>query len=308
MDQVNFHKPYTRSYSDISQLSPIKTKFPVQTKPIKRPSYLNLDNVRVIQDNLVYIINLPACMADEELLKSPEYFGQYGKITKCVVNKTTVYTTATQGPSYAAYITYSTHEEAGLCIKTCDGICIHGRQLTLTFGTTKYCSNFLRNIQCQKVDCLYLHQMATQQNTVLREELPTKVTPQNSLLEKIFIQKLENDGKSLLPPAKIVRDRAYSEIVSGNGEGKRGRLASGDVFRSRFEFVVEDGDDGLVMPRYIVELARKSKPCEDLNEVPYEYIGEILSPSSPDKWASDIFEVIPKDYGRYCYITPKTGS
>lgn len=310
MDQVNLDKHFVRSFSDMSQFSPVKTKLPGQSRTLKRPSQLSLDNVRVIQDNLVYIINLPACMADEDLLKSEEYFGQYGKITKCVVNKTTVYTTAAQGPSFAAYITYSTHEEAGLCIKTCDGISIHSRQLTLTFGTTKYCTNFLRNIQCQKPDCLYLHQMATKQNTILREELPTKVTPQNSLLEKIFIQKLENNGKSLLPPARIVRDRSCSEVISGNfdREKARDRIVSGDGFRSRFGFVVEDGDQEFVVPEYIVELARKSRPCEDRIEVSYECLGEILSPSSPDKWASDVFLVTPKEIGSLCYITPKIGT
>ena len=172
--------------------------------------------MRVIQDNLVYIINLPASIAEEYVLKSYEYFGQYGKITKCVVNKSTIYTGHPQGPSYAAYITYSTQEEAGLCIKACDGITIQGKQLSLTFGTTKYCIYFLKNVQCPKPECLYLHKLALQQNTIPREELPNKLQPQNCILEKINVIKLQNNGKTILPPAKIARDRTFSENIIQN--------------------------------------------------------------------------------------------
>ena len=152
-------------------------------------------------------------MADENVLKSYEYFGQYGSIIKCVVNKSTVYAGNSQGPSYAAYITYSRQEEAGLCIKACDKITIQGKQLSLTFGTTKYCINFIKNIQCPKLDCLYLHKLAHQRNTLPREDLPNKLQPKNCILEKINIIKLENNGKTILPSVTIARDRTYSEII-----------------------------------------------------------------------------------------------
>ena len=47
----------------------------------------HLQNARVVQSTLVYVINLPQVLADEQLLKGQLYFGQYGLITKFVLNK-----------------------------------------------------------------------------------------------------------------------------------------------------------------------------------------------------------------------------
>lgn len=46
-----------------------------------------LANVRVVQKNLVYVIGLTSRLANEEVLRRPEYFGQYGKIVKIVINR-----------------------------------------------------------------------------------------------------------------------------------------------------------------------------------------------------------------------------
>jgi len=44
-------------------------------------------NKRVIQRNLVYVMNLSPSLADENLLMSEGYFGQYGSILKCKVKQ-----------------------------------------------------------------------------------------------------------------------------------------------------------------------------------------------------------------------------
>lgn len=50
------------------------------------PNYQNnsmvLQNVRVVQRNLVYVVGLPMELCYEELLSSTDYIGQYGKIVK----------------------------------------------------------------------------------------------------------------------------------------------------------------------------------------------------------------------------------
>ena len=259
----------------------------------------------MIQDNLVYIINLPGGLADEATLRSYEYFGQYGRILKCVVNRCTAFTNHPQGPSYAAYITYSTHEEAGLCIKACDGITIQGKQLSLTFGTTKYCTYFLKNTTCPKTDCLYLHKMALKQDTIPREDLPNKLNPQNCILEQINVIKLQNNGRTVLPPAKIARDRTYSAIVMAKTSPPRPRVYSRDDCRSRFSFALEPEDSSPILPSYISELVKKASPCKEKTEVSFHYLDDILSPFSPDKWAADIIEIVPVGFGTKCCIAPK---
>lgn len=46
-----------------------------------------LATMRVIRRNLVYAVGMPPNIATEELLRKPEYFGQYGKIAKIVINR-----------------------------------------------------------------------------------------------------------------------------------------------------------------------------------------------------------------------------
>lgn len=53
----------------------------------------------------------------KKILSSYEYFGQYGKINKLVVNKNMPYNPNNQkGPSFSAYITFSNEREASLAI------------------------------------------------------------------------------------------------------------------------------------------------------------------------------------------------
>ena len=77
------------------------------TKTSKRPNLSELFNVRVIQRNLVYVIGLAPEISYENELTRDEYFGQYGTITKIIVNKDKPFNPKSQnGPTYSAYITY----------------------------------------------------------------------------------------------------------------------------------------------------------------------------------------------------------
>jgi len=53
--------------------------------PLKDKSQL-LANMRVIQRNLFYAVGKPPAITTEKILKKPEYFGQYGKVSKVVIN------------------------------------------------------------------------------------------------------------------------------------------------------------------------------------------------------------------------------
>jgi len=75
-----------------------------------------LSNLRVIQKTLVYVIGIAPEIASEETLKAPEYFGQYGDLTKVVVNTNNVYNATRGGPSYSAYLTYSHPRESAIAI------------------------------------------------------------------------------------------------------------------------------------------------------------------------------------------------
>lgn len=66
-----------------------------------------LANMRVIRRNLVYAVGFPLSIATEDVLKKPEYLGQYGKIAKIVLNRNHTAGTDTRRASASAYITFA---------------------------------------------------------------------------------------------------------------------------------------------------------------------------------------------------------
>jgi CCR4-NOT transcription complex subunit 4 len=133
----------------------------------------NLENSRIIQKNLVYIIGLSLNLIKKDsLLKNYEFFGQYGKITKFVINKNKTYNSNNpNGPSYSCYVTYSNDSESSLAILALDNTIIDNHIIKASYGTTKYCLNFLKNSKCLNKDCLFLHKFANDEDIISKDEL-----------------------------------------------------------------------------------------------------------------------------------------
>ncbi|KAJ0238881.1 hypothetical protein HA466_0234230 [Hirschfeldia incana] len=131
----------------------------------------DLTGVRVIQRNLVYVMSLPLDLADEDLFQSKEYFGQYGKVVKVALARTQS-GEIQQFPnnSCSVYITYSKEEEAIRCIRSVHLFVFDGRPLKACFGTMKYCHAWIRNMPCNNVECLYLHEIGFQEDSFTKDE------------------------------------------------------------------------------------------------------------------------------------------
>ena len=168
-----------------------------QNTNLKNIPYLNIYNEmqdmtstyiksRIIQKNLVYLIGLSLDLVKiENKLKSFEYFGQYGKILKLVINKKKVYNSnGPNGPSYICFVTYSTEEESSLAILSLDNTIIDNHKIKANYGTTKYCMNFLKKWECKNKDCIYLHKLADEKDIVSREIMNTNkdIFPQQRLM------------------------------------------------------------------------------------------------------------------------------
>jgi CCR4-NOT transcription complex subunit 4 len=126
-----------------------------------------LSSYRIVQRNLVYVIGLSSQLATEEvicvyqILRSDPYFGQYGKIVKTVVNTDKPFNPRGQTkPTFSAYITYSNDKEASLAILAAGGVSLHDNVIRTSYGTTKYCTFYIRDQTCTNPDCLYLHSKA----------------------------------------------------------------------------------------------------------------------------------------------------
>ena len=149
--------------------------FPVQNNNLinDRISLQNLQNVRIIQKNLVYLIGLSKSLISlDNKLKNYEYLGQYGQIEKFVINKLKTYnSTNPNGPSYSCHITFSNSSESSLCILALDNMIIDNHIIKASYGTTKYCLNYLKNNICHNKYCLYLHERANKNDLISREEM-----------------------------------------------------------------------------------------------------------------------------------------
>lgn len=150
----------------------------------------HLCEFRVIQRNLVYVIGISAKIAHEHILKEPEFFGQFGKIIKIVVNKKNFLASSSGSnpPSASAYITFVRKDDAARAIEFVDGSVYDDRVIRATYGTTKYCSYFLRGLGCQNPGCMYLHEPGEEVQSFTKEQL----SGGNHNLQSFIVDKSES--------------------------------------------------------------------------------------------------------------------
>jgi hypothetical protein len=122
------------------------------------PGEKNFQNVRVLQRNLLYVVGLPPSISREDILKKREYFGKFGRIVKVAINRKQIHSDSRA--SYSAYVTFKRAADAEIAIRSVNGTSLEGRVVRATYGTTKYCSYFLRHVPCNNPGCLYLHELA----------------------------------------------------------------------------------------------------------------------------------------------------
>jgi CCR4-NOT transcription complex subunit 4 len=133
----------------------------------------HLSGMRVIQKNLVYVIGLNPNIPTEELhntLRGEQFFGQYGKIQKIVINRRT---NANGNPGLGVYVTFARKEDAARCIAAVDGSMNDGKYLRAAYGTTKYCSSYLRGQPCPNPNCMFLHEPGEEADSYTRQDLST---------------------------------------------------------------------------------------------------------------------------------------
>ncbi|XP_040385188.1 uncharacterized protein LOC102708769 [Oryza brachyantha] len=180
----------------------------------------HLASVRVIQRNLVYIIGLPANLCNESILERREYFGQYGRVLKVSVSRTTGAPSqqASTNNSISVYITYAKEEEAIRCIQAVHNFVLEGKVLRACFGTTKYCHAWLRNMTCGNPDCLYLHDVGSQEDSFTKDEIISAYT--RSRVPQMASSVSQRRSGTILPPP--ADDLSYSAVVAAKHTTKNG--------------------------------------------------------------------------------------
>ena len=110
-------------------------------------------------------------------LRSNDYFGQYGRISKVLISKRTTASKLVMGTSESAlgvYVTYHRKEDAARAIVAIDGSKgPDGKTIRASYGTTKYCTTYLRNLPCTLPTCTYLHEPGEEGDSFTKEDLST---------------------------------------------------------------------------------------------------------------------------------------
>lgn len=190
-----------------------------EKREIEASSRKNLAGVRVVQKNLVYVIGLNPTIRDEgqllQTLRGDQYFGQYGEIEKIVVSKAKPGGSPNQG--IGVYVTFAKKTDAASCIAAVDGSANGDRvlryvsyvqnafevvlmSLRAQYGTTKYCSSFLRNETCNNRNCTFLHETGEDGDSFSRQDLSSINTLSSQRPHPGYANTPTNQARGYPPP------------------------------------------------------------------------------------------------------------
>lgn len=189
------------------------------------------------------------------MLSKFEYFGQYGSIVKIVVNKNKAYNPeGPNGPSYSAYISYSSSQEASVALLSVDNVEVDGHVIKASFGTTKYCTFFLKNFDCPNKECLYLHYLAQEDDIIHKEDM-SNYSHRNIFYEQQLLairlanlyhfdvrQKLCNmeKGKTVFPSTDMLYEKDI--VIQNEPEETYNKTNNWRTHNSRFQKKYEYDD------------------------------------------------------------------
>lgn len=125
---------------------------------------VNLKDMRITVKNILFVIGLPSEMAQktQQELSNPEHFGQYGQVIKLTVNDKP-YGKATKGSNiFSVHVNYSNNKEASIAMLALHDKTVNQNKIKASFGTTKYCKSFLEGKFCYNKECLYYHELDTE--------------------------------------------------------------------------------------------------------------------------------------------------
>ncbi|KAK8869719.1 hypothetical protein IAR55_000287 [Kwoniella newhampshirensis] len=228
-------------WEEVKRAKERKTKRAKTIKQLTSMGRRHLLNVRIVMKNMVYVVGMKLPAPGDEaipILRSNDYFGQYGKISKLYlcdrtkVSSSSVTTLTPDDPSTSTgiYIIYIRREDAARAIASLDGIPAPqqgppGSVLKATYGTTRYCDAFLRGTKCDNSNCHSLHEWGGESDCFTKEDMETALTrpqeydarqkqtqlPPPSLSSKIAWPK---------PSAEDVNSSSSTGLPSGASWGK----------------------------------------------------------------------------------------
>ena len=159
---------------------------------LEKQSLSKLQQFRMVIPNLLYVIGIPKKYGQENTVRMNKFFGQYGKITRVLINNQTKDYYEQQGQC-AVYIWYESIESVAIALKCLNGLRIGQGTLKCSFGTSKYCMNFLKEAHCDsKLDgnqsCPFIHKIERRRDKVIQDDFEFKdwVQQQDKIVENFM--------------------------------------------------------------------------------------------------------------------------
>ena len=164
---------------------------------------------RIIKKNLIHVHGFPKSLAKLDILKSYEYFGQYGTILNSILLKKV--NSNTNKITSSVYITFSNEKEAAIAILCVDSLIIEGKIIRAFYGTTKYCNYFLNSTSCpNRNKCIFLHELITDEDIIINNDTKFSYDDHLNLAKKILNLyniknfRYQNNIKSVFPPISFI--------------------------------------------------------------------------------------------------------
>lgn len=95
---------------------------------IKKYSNTNISKIKVINPSTILLVGIPLEFADEAILSSLEFLGQYGDILQIDINKSLNYANE-KNISFSAFVKYKTEFSAALAIIALDNLYIYTQEV-----------------------------------------------------------------------------------------------------------------------------------------------------------------------------------
>ncbi|KAF7703793.1 CCR4-NOT transcription complex subunit 4 [Cucumispora dikerogammari] len=122
-----------------------------------------LSSQRIINLKLLYVSGIPQIMNNDYIITNDTYFGRFGKIesVRKLPGKKTF-----SSAVFSAFILYKEIDSCKNAIQTIDNSIIKCQtrtglksyRLHCTYGTSKYCRTYIKNVKCQVNKCLFIHE------------------------------------------------------------------------------------------------------------------------------------------------------
>lgn len=157
-DQINFNNTSNNNNIQPNYNNNQQMKNSVSSAKIDKS---HLKDMRITMPNILFVIGLShdIIKKSKEELSGENYFGHYGKVCKVAINDRSYDKTNRNGPIYSAHINFSTEKETCLAMLSLHDKFVMNNKLKASFGTTKYCKNFIEGKYCHNTDCFYYHKI-----------------------------------------------------------------------------------------------------------------------------------------------------